>query len=152
MKSNERLVNFALALYQVIVVCAVVNHHNLVADEKHLVWIGVPVFLLGLFTMRRICKNKFALFIFIFSVYLFGNLEIFNYALFGLFVLWFMHMTLKDESEYQSLDSHDVEQYDFQDQFNPYKFNPYERSEDILYKETFSSLESDHIINVYNFD
>lgn len=97
MKSNERLVNFALALYQVIVVCAVVNHHNLVADEKHLVWIGVPVFLVGLFTMPKITRNKYALLIFMLGVLLLGGKEIFYSAIGGFLVICFMYMTLFNE-------------------------------------------------------
>lgn len=126
MKSNRRLVNFALALYQVIVVCAVVNHHNLVADEKHLVWIGVPVFLVGLFTMPKITRNKYALIIFMLGVLLLGGKEIFYSAIGGFLIIWFMYKTLSDEPVSQTM----------QNKYNQ-NVNPVETSHKILYKDVY---------------
>lgn len=135
MKSNERLVNFALALYQVIVVCAVVNHHNLVADEKHLVWIGVPVFLVGLFTMPKITRNKYALIIFMLGVLILGGKEIFYSAIGGFLVICFMHMTLFSEPKTKF-----VLQSDSQSK------NDLERR----YPYTYSQIHSDEPDNIYH--
>ena len=143
MDSKKKFVNVALALYQAIVVCAVVNQHDLVADEKHLVWVGLPIFVLGFFSMPRISTNWFSMLIFMLGVYVFGGKAIFFYSLGGFLAICFMYKTLNEDNKPQLVHQNSITENDkISDKWH----------EDLMYQNQFSSIHSDHPINVYYND
>jgi len=105
MSVRTKIANTAYALYQAVVVSVIIEKYELVAPA-YVFWLGLVVFITGLYTMPRIMKSKYAVGIFVFALLVFGGWSIFEEILFGLTCVWVFDELLHHEWFVWNLISH----------------------------------------------
>jgi len=96
MSVGTKIANTAYALYQAVVVSVIIEKYELVAPA-YVFWLGLVVFITGLYTMPRIMKSKYAVGIFVFALLVFGGWSMFEEILFGLTCVWVFDELLHHE-------------------------------------------------------